>query len=113
MNEYFFRRNFLWLPPKKGTGKLPLVCGNVERVIPIYAGGFIPFCNLLILAIALYSYTGDILYYLCANVTYKTFTHAICSPHERFAKVYFYTPVEGVPGPHKKWVLNLNVLPDH
>ena len=25
------------LPPKKGKGKLPLFCGNVERVIPIYS----------------------------------------------------------------------------
>ena len=25
------------MPPKKGKGKLPLFCGDVERVIPIYA----------------------------------------------------------------------------
>ena len=25
------------LPPKKGKGKLPLFCGNGERVIPFYA----------------------------------------------------------------------------
>ena len=51
--------------------------------------GVVPFCNLLILAIIWCSYTGDILYYICATVTYTTFTSAICYPHEHFAKVYF------------------------
>ena len=50
-------------------------------------GGFAPFCNLLILAIAHCSYTDNILYYLCATVTYTTFTSAIWSPHDLFAKV--------------------------
>ena len=25
------------MPPKKGTGKLPLFCGDRERVIPVYS----------------------------------------------------------------------------
>ena len=54
---------------------------------PPTPGWFIPFCNLLILATPWCSYTGDILYYLCANVTYTTFTSAIKSLYERFAKV--------------------------
>ena len=47
-------------------------------------GGFVPFCNLLILAIAICSDTGNILYYLCDNVTYKTFASAVWSLHDRF-----------------------------
>ena len=31
-----FRRTIGQLPQKKGKGKLPLFCGNVERLIPIY-----------------------------------------------------------------------------
>ena len=65
-------------------------------------GEFSPFFNLLILSIARFSYTGDILYYLCATVTFTTFTSAIWSPHGNFTKVYFYTPVEFVLGSHKK-----------
>ena len=50
--------------------------------------GFVPFCNLL-LAIVWCSYTGDVLYYLCATVTYTTFTSSIWYPHDFFAKAYF------------------------
>ena len=32
-------RTLGWLPPKKGKGKLPIFCGNIERVIPIYCDG--------------------------------------------------------------------------
>ena len=32
-----FRRTIGQLPQKMGKGKLPLFCGNAERVIPIYA----------------------------------------------------------------------------
>ena len=31
-----YRRKIGKLPPKKGKGKLPLFCGNEERVIPIF-----------------------------------------------------------------------------
>ena len=65
-------------------------------------GGVVPFCNLLILSIVRCFYNGDILYYLCATVTFTTFTSAIWSPHGNFTKVYFYTPVEFVLGSHKK-----------
>ena len=51
-------------------------------------GGFVPFCNILIIAIAHYSYADDILYYLCDTVTYTTFTSAIFSTHDLFAKVH-------------------------
>ena len=43
-------------------------------------GGVVPFCNLLIFAIFLRSYTGDILYYLCATVTYRNFTGSVWFP---------------------------------
>ena len=38
------------MPPKKGKGKLPLFCGNGERVNPIYAGGwyFLFFMNSIV-----------------------------------------------------------------
>ena len=52
-------------------------------------GGVVPFLNLLILAIVQCSFNGDILYYLCATLTYTTFTSDIWSPHYRFLKVYF------------------------
>ena len=51
--------------------------------------GFVALFNLLVLAIVRCFYTGDILYHLCATVTYTTFTNAIWSPYDRFAKVYF------------------------
>ena len=31
-----FMKKIGQLPPKKGKGKLPLLCGNGERVISIY-----------------------------------------------------------------------------
>ena len=52
-------------------------------------GGVGPLLKLLVLDITCCSYTGDILYYICATVKYTTFTSAIWSPHDRFAKVYF------------------------
>ena len=73
-------------------------------------GGVVPFCNLLIIAIARCSYTDDILYYLCATVTYTTFTSDIWSLYDLFAKVYCYTPVEVVQGPHKKMGLKLKCV---
>ena len=37
-NEWIlFRITIGQLQPKKGKGKLPLFCGDLERVIPIYA----------------------------------------------------------------------------
>ena len=42
-------------------------------------GRVVPFCSLLILAIAQCSYTGELLYHLCANVKYTTFTRSFWS----------------------------------
>ena len=36
MNEYYSVEQLVNYQ-KKGKGKLPIFCGNVERVIPIYA----------------------------------------------------------------------------
>ena len=59
------------------------------------SGGFVPFapfCNLLVLAIALCSYTGDILYSLCATIIYKTFASAVWSHKTAFRKSTFRPP---------------------
>ena len=55
---------------------------------PLKLGGFVPFCNLLIIAIFCCSYNDDILYYLCDTITYKTSTSDIWSLHDHFVKVY-------------------------
>ena len=36
MNKYYSGEKLENYCQKKGRGKLPLFCGNVERVIPIY-----------------------------------------------------------------------------
>ena len=37
MNKYCSGEQLVNYHKKKGKGKLPLFCGNVEQVIPIYA----------------------------------------------------------------------------
>ena len=63
---------------------------------PPTPGGFVPFWNLLIIDTPRCSYTGDILYYLCATVTYTTFTSSIWSPHDCFAKGLLLDPCRSV-----------------
>ena len=37
MNEYYSGEHLVHYHKKNGKGELPLFCGNVERVIPVYA----------------------------------------------------------------------------